>query len=210
MPTLANHPHFQPRATKPPLHYNSRANKFARYKRMALDAVPFTFLLGLGALLQYLWSISFTYLPSLLHSGHWLHLGPLSALFGVGAFTLPLVLLVGPWIKPILQSYGVLRNPWMEASINEKVYGRVPGGELNEDGVWQSPEFALLLIGARCNKPFGVFDKHFKKIGDDFTQVSGFLGAFQTAPSPRADVPLFDRCGWTSNPIPILVFSSEL
>lgn len=175
MSNLASHQQFQPRATKPPLHYNSRANKIARYKRMALDAIPFTFLLGLGALLQYLWSSTFTYLPAFLLSGRCLHLGPLSALFGIGAFTLPLFLLVGPWIKPILQVYGVVKNPWMEASIGEKVYGRVPGGELNEEGVWQSPEFAVLLIGARCNKPFGAFNKHFKKIGDDFAKVRRVL-----------------------------------
>ncbi|ORY74772.1 hypothetical protein BCR35DRAFT_306583 [Leucosporidium creatinivorum] len=171
MATLANHPDFQPRASRPPLHYNSRANKISRSQRMLLDALPFTFLLGLGALLQYLWSFSISYIPLVLRSGRWVHLGPLSALFRVGAFTLPLILLVGPWIKPTLQSYKILRNPWMDASISEKVYPKIPGGEVNEEGILESPEFALLLIGARCNKPFGPFDKNFKQIGDDFAKM---------------------------------------
>lgn len=206
MTTLARHPDFQPRATKPTLHYNSRANKIARYKRMALDAVPFTFLLGLGALLQYLWSSTVVYLPAYLISGRWLHLGSLSALFGVGAFTLPLLLLVGPWIKPTLQVFGVVRNPWMDASIGEKVYGRVPGGELNKEGVRQAPEFALLLIGARCNKPFGAFDSHFKKIGDDFAKVSDYSGDFKADADLAAFALSVNRCGLISKPIPILGF----
>lgn len=168
-PTLAmsfespNHPHFKNHATRPPLPYFSKPRKLAKLKAIALQIIPLTVIFGLGALGQLLFT---SFGVPLIHWG----LGHTwwSVLFG-GA-TLPVVLILGPWIQPTLQSFGLLANPRMANVVKDKVWAQLPGGEENDKGIVQSPEWALLIIGARDNSPFGV-SKEFAKIGAAFTSV---------------------------------------
>jgi hypothetical protein len=162
MSTTPSHPHCLPRATKPALHYNSAAGRAASTRWYLLNSIPLTSIIGAGALLQYSYTLILAYIPNLSTGAQ------------LGAWcALPLAMIFGPFVKPTLQSLGVLRNPWMDEVIPGKMYAHLPGGIEDEDGVRQSPEFAVLLIGARCNGSFGAFSgKRFAEIGKGFSQVS--------------------------------------
>lgn len=124
------------------------------------NVVPLTCIAGAGAFAQYLYTLSLAYVP-------------MSTGAQLGAWAaLPALLMLGPWVKPTLQQVGWMRNEWMEEVIREKVYPALPGGEVDEEGVEKSPEFAVLMIGARCNGPFGGLHKGFAEIGKGFVQVS--------------------------------------
>jgi hypothetical protein len=151
---LTVHPHLQPRSTRPSLFYNTRSGQNAARLAILRDAVPLTFFLGLGAFIQYLFG---ALVPRPSYT-------PLVAL--------PLLLLIAPWIKPTLQSFGLARNPHQEAVVLGKMHARMPGGEEDEEGVLQSPEFGLLLIGAKNNNPFGRLNARSKAIGLAFNKVS--------------------------------------
>lgn len=155
------HPHCLPHASRPPLHYNSPAGRAASGRWFLLNSIPLTSIIGTGALLQYGYTLALAYIP-------------MSTGAALGAWcALPLAMILGPFIKPTLQTFGLLRNPWMEEVIPGKTYAHLPGGIEDEEGVRQSPEFAVLLIGARCNAPFGAFSGgKFAEIGKGFSQVS--------------------------------------
>lgn len=161
MSTTPSHPHCLPRATKPALHYNSPAGRASSTRWFLLNSIPLTSVIGLGALLQYGYTLALAY-------------APISTGAKLGAWcALPLAMMLGPFVRPTLQNFGLLKNPWMEEVIPGKTYAHLPGGIEDEEGVRQSPEFAVLLIGARCNAPFGPFSgNRFAEIGTGFSQVS--------------------------------------
>jgi hypothetical protein len=49
---------------------------------------------------------------------------------------------------------------------------QLPDGEEDEEGRVQAPSYAMFMIGARCHKPFGIIDRRFKRIGEQFNAVS--------------------------------------
>lgn len=64
-------------------------------------------------------------------------------------------------IEPNLE--GVIAGAWT---------AQMPDGEEDEEGRVQAPSYALFMIGARCHKPFGIFDQRFARIGKQFNAVS--------------------------------------
>jgi len=88
--------------------------------------------------------------------------------------------------RTILQTLGVLRNPYMD----EIVRGRSVPVFADETGVQQDPaqtKICAILLGARSNHPMGVFTLPFKGTADRFEAMiraldenptkNGFLGS---------------------------------
>lgn len=86
----------------------------------------------------------------------------------------------------LLQTYGVLKNPWIEGSILKRtaiLYA-------DEHGQYEKPgdaQVCAIMLATRCNHPLGILAPGFKELGDRFTAMTkeldmnatelGFLGA---------------------------------
>lgn len=178
-----NYPFLAPKSgsARPTPRYYSDESRAARGKFVGLNIIPLTCFVGLGALAQYQWTWVSKYLTKL---GEKAAVDGSGARFGYGnnwysacllaaiPLALPLGLIFGPWLKPVLRHFGLLNNPYMKEVVREKVWADLSGGEEDEEGRKQSPEYAVLLIGARCNGPFGALNADFGKIGKAFAEVS--------------------------------------
>lgn len=97
------------------------------------DTVPLLSFLGVGALVQEIV----------------IHRSPLSFLGGglKYALVLPLLLIFGPWVEPLLVSLGLRRNKWLDGVQEGRTFAKLG---LSDGGDGKETEMAVLTIGARC------------------------------------------------------------
>lgn len=148
---IAEHPHLEKRSSRPALRFNTFIGLLGQAKAVTLNLVPFTCILGLGALAQYYFTLHLPHFQSLLHRAP-----SLPNSIHLGALALPLALILLPLLKPTLQTVGLIKNPWMDDKLPGVMYADMPGGEMDEEGRKQSPEYCQVIVGATCNSAFGV------------------------------------------------------
>ncbi|KAJ9479291.1 hypothetical protein PHBOTO_002773 [Pseudozyma hubeiensis] len=112
----------------------------------------------------------------------WLLLGAsaqcsLVGLFGARLWTLglPVLVLGSRLIKTILQTTGVIRNPFLDGVIHGRTTCHFP----DQDGEYKGPasnkSMAVLLISVRSNHPMGVAAPGMKELGETFSACVKWL-----------------------------------